>query len=277
MPRELTAVARSPARTTMSSGSISTLNDEDETSGPAGDWSGTFRTFREDDRVARPRSFSLRLAGPGRRSGAAGARGGVRPSAVVGSLPLDAGLSGPSARNAGDGNAAEGSAALVPPFTKTYITLPALRSASFPHFTPRFASLYPPTPSQAARRRARLSAPIPDPSRFVLAHTPHSHLVTLTTAPMLALRPRAVAISRARTSSRIAIAARIRYYSVVVNAPIPKKTKVWDSADEAVKDVKSGDIILSGGTLTYTHPAMLMLTYAQGLDSLASPRRSSMP
>lgn len=94
---------------------------------------------------------------------------------------------------------------------------------------------------------------------------------------MLALRPRAVAIPRARTSSRISIAARIRYYSVVVNAPIPKKTKVWDSADEAVKDVKSGDIILSGGTLTYTHPAMPMLTYAQGSDSLVSPRRSSMP
>ncbi|KAI0362342.1 3-oxoacid CoA-transferase [Trametes cingulata] len=64
---------------------------------------------------------------------------------------------------------------------------------------------------------------------------------------MLALRPRAIAIPRARTSSRIALAARIRYYSVVANAPIPKKTKVWDSADEAVKDVKSGDIILSGG------------------------------
>lgn len=93
----------------MSSGSIPTLNDEDETSGPAGDWSGTFRTFREDDRVARPRSFLLRLAGPGRRSGAAGARGGVRPSAVGGSLPLDAGLSGPSARNAGDGNVMDAS------------------------------------------------------------------------------------------------------------------------------------------------------------------------
>ncbi|KAI0748319.1 3-oxoacid CoA-transferase [Daedaleopsis nitida] len=64
---------------------------------------------------------------------------------------------------------------------------------------------------------------------------------------MLACRARAVAMPRACSSSRITIAARIRYYSVVVNAPIPRKTKVWDSVDEAVKDVKSGDIILSGG------------------------------
>lgn len=28
---------------------------------------------------------------------------------------------------------------------------------------------------------------------------------------------------------------------------MPKKTKVWASADEAVKDVKSGDVVLSGG------------------------------
>ncbi|KAI0797618.1 3-oxoacid CoA-transferase [Abortiporus biennis] len=39
-----------------------------------------------------------------------------------------------------------------------------------------------------------------------------------------------------------------RFYSVVADASaIPKKTKVWSSADEAVKDVKSGDTILSGG------------------------------
>lgn len=40
---------------------------------------------------------------------------------------------------------------------------------------------------------------------------------------------------------------RHRLYSVVVDAPIPTKTKLWNSADEAVKDVKSGDTILSGG------------------------------
>ena len=63
---------------------------------------------------------------------------------------------------------------------------------------------------------------------------------------MLALRARAIAIPRAHSSSRIAIATRLRYYSVARDAP--RKTKVWDSVDEAVKDVKTGDIILSGGT-----------------------------
>ena len=65
---------------------------------------------------------------------------------------------------------------------------------------------------------------------------------------MLALRSRAICIPRAHSSSRLAVAARMRYYSVVVDAARPKKTKVWDSVDEAVKDVKTGDMILSGGT-----------------------------
>lgn len=38
-----------------------------------------------------------------------------------------------------------------------------------------------------------------------------------------------------------------RHYSVVTSAPLPKKRKFWDSVDEAVKDVKSGDVVLSGG------------------------------
>lgn len=38
---------------------------------------------------------------------------------------------------------------------------------------------------------------------------------------------------------------RARNYSVAASGL--KKRKVWDSADEAVKDVKTGDILLSGG------------------------------
>lgn len=34
---------------------------------------------------------------------------------------------------------------------------------------------------------------------------------------------------------------------VTTHAPVPKKRKVWESAEEAVKDVKSGDVVLSGG------------------------------
>ena len=38
---------------------------------------------------------------------------------------------------------------------------------------------------------------------------------------------------------------RTRNYSVSTSSP--KRRKVWDSADEAVKDVKTGDVLLSGG------------------------------
>lgn len=42
----------------------------------------------------------------------------------------------------------------------------------------------------------------------------------------------------------------VRCYSA---SPVPRKTKVWDSVDEAVKDVKSGDILLCGGELELSH------------------------
>ncbi|KAI0748320.1 3-oxoacid CoA-transferase [Daedaleopsis nitida] len=38
------------------------------------------------------------------------------------------------------------------------------------------------------------------------------------------------------------------YYSTIVaEEAVPRKKKVWDSVDEAIQDVKSGDIVLSGG------------------------------
>ena len=40
------------------------------------------------------------------------------------------------------------------------------------------------------------------------------------------------------------------YYSTVVELPVPNKTKVWASAEKAVQDVKSGDVLLSGGECT---------------------------
>ena len=39
----------------------------------------------------------------------------------------------------------------------------------------------------------------------------------------------------------------LRAYSVARAAPVPQKRKVWDSVDDAVQDVKSGDVLLSGG------------------------------
>ncbi|KAI0797617.1 3-oxoacid CoA-transferase [Abortiporus biennis] len=54
------------------------------------------------------------------------------------------------------------------------------------------------------------------------------------------------------SSSRYRLAAavlglKVRSYSTPTDLPIPRKSKVWDSVDEAVKDVKSGDTLLSGG------------------------------
>ncbi|KAF9791188.1 3-oxoacid CoA-transferase [Thelephora terrestris] len=39
----------------------------------------------------------------------------------------------------------------------------------------------------------------------------------------------------------------LRCLNVAAGAPVPRKRKVWDSVDEAIKDVKSGDTLLSGG------------------------------
>jgi len=62
---------------------------------------------------------------------------------------------------------------------------------------------------------------------------------------MWALRPHVSALRGLRNT--LVVSSRVRFYSVVTDAPIPKKTKVWGSAEEAVKDVKSGDTVLCGG------------------------------
>jgi hypothetical protein len=41
----------------------------------------------------------------------------------------------------------------------------------------------------------------------------------------------------------------VRAYTVPANSQVPRKKKVWNSLDEAVSVVKSGDVLLSGGTL----------------------------
>ncbi|KZT11308.1 3-oxoacid CoA-transferase [Laetiporus sulphureus 93-53] len=38
-----------------------------------------------------------------------------------------------------------------------------------------------------------------------------------------------------------------QYSTAAVELPVSNKTKVWDSVDEAINDVKSGDVLLSGG------------------------------
>ncbi|ESK90298.1 coenzyme a [Moniliophthora roreri MCA 2997] len=56
-----------------------------------------------------------------------------------------------------------------------------------------------------------------------------------------------VSVTARRTTLRVAAVARYRQYSTPTNIPVPNKTKVWDSVDEAVKDVQSGNTVLVGG------------------------------
>ena len=44
------------------------------------------------------------------------------------------------------------------------------------------------------------------------------------------------------------------YSTVAAEEAVPTKKKVWDSVEEAIQDVKSGDIVLSGGAC-YINPA----------------------
>ncbi|KAA1471078.1 3-oxoacid CoA-transferase [Dentipellis sp. KUC8613] len=57
------------------------------------------------------------------------------------------------------------------------------------------------------------------------------------------LRP----LRRATAGIHPTVLLRIRFYGTPADIPVPKTKKVWDSVDEAVKDVKSGDVLLSGG------------------------------
>jgi 3-oxoacid CoA-transferase len=55
-------------------------------------------------------------------------------------------------------------------------------------------------------------------------------------------------LSRPNPRASFPIIHLVRAYSVPADPPVPKK-KVWDSVDSAVKAVKSGDVLLSGGTI----------------------------
>jgi len=43
----------------------------------------------------------------------------------------------------------------------------------------------------------------------------------------------------------------LRFLNVATGAPASHKRKVWDSVDEAIRDVKPGDTLLSGGSLVW--------------------------
>jgi len=59
-----------------------------------------------------------------------------------------------------------------------------------------------------------------------------------------------------------------RYYSTPTDIPVPNKSKLWDSADEAVKDVKSGDMLLCGGFGAAGIPDTLLSALAKRKDTV---------
>ena len=72
------------------------------------------------------------------------------------------------------------------------------------------------------------------PSRLVLRGYPTRNTTgTLLRAAITPIRPQ----PRGRKA----------HYSTVTEDAVPSSKKVWDSVDDAVSDVKSGDILLSGG------------------------------
>jgi hypothetical protein len=56
-----------------------------------------------------------------------------------------------------------------------------------------------------------------------------------------------------------------RYLNVAAGGSVPRKRKVWDSVDEAIKDVKSGDTLLSGGPSICTAQMPIGVTHTHFL------------
>lgn len=80
----------------------------------------------------------------------------------------------------------------------------------------------------------------------------------------------ALSLSAIRRPAALRLACRVRYYSVPVE--VAGSSKVWN-ADEAVKDVKSGDVLLCGGPLRLRLSAMLSNTEENRIWASGSSRR----
>ena len=62
----------------------------------------------------------------------------------------------------------------------------------------------------------------------------------------------------------------VRAHADLADAPVPKK-KLWDSADSAVEVVKSGDVLLSGGTVCRWAIDREMLIITPGFGTCGTP------
>jgi len=74
-------------------------------------------------------------------------------------------------------------------------------------------------------------------------------------------------LTGAKSRASLPIIHSVRAYTDLVDAPVPKK-KVWDSVDSAVREVKSGDVLLSGGTVSLSYMIdreMLIITPGFGI------------
>ncbi|KAG6861645.1 hypothetical protein C0995_013647 [Termitomyces sp. Mi166 len=59
-----------------------------------------------------------------------------------------------------------------------------------------------------------------------------------------------------------------RKYSIAADTPAPKKSKLWKSADEAVKDIKSGDVLLCGAIEASDFDLVQVLAQLESLVSI---------
>ena len=70
---------------------------------------------------------------------------------------------------------------------------------------------------------------------------------------------------------------KFRFLNVAAGIPVPRKRKVWDSVDEAIKDVKSGDTLLSGGPWVWilcVRRCRIFLSPLPRIRTLRNPRYS---
>ncbi|KAF8061627.1 succinyl-CoA:3-ketoacid-coenzyme A transferase [Lyophyllum atratum] len=59
-----------------------------------------------------------------------------------------------------------------------------------------------------------------------------------------------------------------RKYSTPTDIPVPNTSKIWDSADDAVKDIKSGQVLLCGGFGAAGIPDTLLAALAKRKDTV---------
>lgn len=73
---------------------------------------------------------------------------------------------------------------------------------------------------------------------------------------MLGLRVQKAAFTPVILRTRLQVVLSLRSYGTPVRTP---RSKVWASVDEAIKSVKSGDVLLCGGELPFCRATMVLV------------------